>query len=109
MSNPCTRGLQLVNLGVRALALSNGATPKAARGNECAGLLPSRDGMYKDLLRIENAQESLPEEIINYCVINFMKKVFNAMFIKDVDLPDTLLAPDELQVLLEGLCDRFGS
>ena len=109
MSNPCAKGLQLVNLGVRALALSHGATPKTIRGNDCSGIAPARDGWYKDLLQIENAAESLPEEIINYCVINFLKKTFSAMVIKDPELPDTLCAPEELQALLEGLCDRFGS
>ena len=48
MSNPAVRGLQLVNLGVRALVLSYGATPKSVRGKRlfrnysCSGCMVNR-------------------------------------------------------------------
>lgn len=109
MSNPAARGLQLLNLDVRALALSKGATPRSIRGNDCAGIVPEQDGWYKDLLLIENAPESLPDEIINYCVINLMKKIFDAIFILEVELPEKLLLPEELQVFIDGLCRKYGS
>lgn len=106
-SNPSLRGLQLVNLGVRALALTRGATPKALRGNDCAGIAPTKDTWYTELLLIENASESFPGEIINYCVINLLKKIFKACML-EVHLPEKLPAPGELQDFLEPLCRKYG-
>ncbi len=108
-ANPAMRGLQLVNLGVRSLALSCGATPRAIRGDDCAGIVPPKNGWYKDLLLIENAPESLPEDIINYCVINLLRKIFNGCLLLDEKLPDTLLKPDELQLFIEKMCIKYGS
>jgi len=107
IGNPSVRGLQLVNLGVRALALSKGATPKALRGNDCAGIAPAHDTWYTELLLIENASMSFPDEMINYCVINLLKKIFNACML-EVQLPEKLLTPDELQDFLEPLCRKYG-
>jgi hypothetical protein len=107
MSNPVSRGLQLVNLGVRALALANRATPKAVRGNACKGIVPPKDGWYKEHLLIENAPESLPGEIIDYCVINLLKKIDKSIML-GAELPEKLLAPDELQVFIEAMCSKYG-
>jgi hypothetical protein len=107
MSNPAMRGLQLINRDIRSLAISNGATPKSIRGNDCAGIVPPKSGWYKDILLIENAPESLPDEIINYCVINLLKKIFRAICLPEDELPDKLLNPDELQVLIETLCVQY--
>ncbi len=106
-SNPAMRGLQLVNLGVRALALSKGATPRAIRGNDCAGIAPTKDDWYTELLLIENAPESFPDEMITYCVETLLKKIFKACLL-ELQLPDTLLKPDELQVFVESLCVKYG-
>ena len=108
MSNPAMRGLQLVNLGVRALALAHGATPRALRGNDCAGIVSSRDHWYREMLLIENAPLSLPEEIINYSVVALLKKIDKAILL-GADMPDTLIEPDELQVFLESLCRTYGT
>jgi len=108
MSNPAMRGLQLVNLGVRALALSSGAIPKADRGIDCRDIIPIMDGWYSERLLIENAPESWPDELINYCVINLLKKIFNAIYVLKVELPDTLLSPDELQKFIDDLCIKYG-
>ena len=107
MSNPAIRGLQLVNLGVRALALANGATPKALQGNECAGIIPANDSWSAERLLIENVHGSLPDEIINYCVINLLKKIDKAIML-EAELPDKLLEPDELQVFLDAMCSKYG-
>jgi len=106
MSNPAMRGLQLVNLDVRALALANGATPKSLRSNECNGILPVRDGLYKELILIENAPASLPHEIINYSVLALLKKISNSCLL-DFNLPDTLPEPDSLQEFIESLCTKY--
>lgn len=108
MSNPAIRGLQLVNLGVRALALANGATPKALPENECAGIIPSKDSWSAERLLIENVLDPLPEEIISYCVINLLKKIDNAILL-GATLPDKLLQPDELQLFIETMCIKYGT
>ncbi len=108
MSNPAIRGLQLVNLGVRALALANGATPKALPENKCSGIVPSKDSWSMERLLIENMPESLPEEIISYCVINLLKKIDKAIIL-GATLPDKLLDPDELQLFIEAMCIKYGS
>ncbi|HTR45156.1 MAG TPA: hypothetical protein VMH06_05545 [Thermodesulfovibrionales bacterium] len=102
-SNPSVRGLQLVNHGVRALALSRGATPKALRGKDCAGLIPTEDTWYTELLLIEDAVESFPDEMIEYCVISLLRKIFNACML-EVPLPENLPGPHELQVFLDAQC-----
>ncbi len=107
IGNPSMRGLQLVNFGVRALALAKGATPRALRGNDCAGIAPTKETWYTELLLIENASGSFPDEMINYCVINLLRKIFKACML-EVELPDTLPAPGDLQDFLEPLCRKYG-
>lgn len=102
-TNPAMRGLQLVNLHVRDMALSQGATPKRMRGNDCAGLVPTDETWYTELLLIEDAPESFPEEMIDYCVTNLLRKIFKAVLL-EAPLPERLLNPDELQVFLDSLC-----
>jgi hypothetical protein len=106
-SNPAMRGLQLVNLGVRDLALSKGATPRRIRANDCAGIAPTRDDWYTEILLIENAPASFPDEMIGYGVINLLKKIFKAALL-EFKPPDHLPEPDKLQELLEGLCRKYG-
>ncbi|UCD35356.1 MAG: hypothetical protein JSU90_00575 [Nitrospiraceae bacterium] len=69
MSNPAIRGLQLVNLGVRALSLEKGAKPIAAASNDCAGETPGNDSWSAEHLIIEHAPPSLPREIVGYAVV----------------------------------------
>lgn len=108
MSNPVMRALQLVNLDARAMALAKGATPKAIKGEHCTGVVPPSNGWYKEMLLVENVPDSLPDEIISHCVVHLLKKTFKAMGMTEVELPDKLLRPDELQVFIEGLCREFG-
>ena len=106
-SSPVVRGLQLVNLGVRDLALSRGATPRALRGAECEGIVPTKDTWYTERLLIENAPESFPDEMVHYCVNNLLKKIFKASM-REVELPDTLPGEDELQAFIETQCRKYG-
>jgi len=108
MSNPVLRGLQLVNLEARSMALSEGATPKTIKGDQCSGIVPPSNGWYKEMLLIENAPSSLPDRIISHCVVHLLKKTFRAMGMMEIELPDNLLKPDELQVFIEALCNKFG-
>jgi len=107
MSNPAIRGLQLVNLGVRALALAQGATPKAIQEAVCAGLVPSSDSWSTERLLIENVPRSLPDAIINYCVPELLKKIDKAIML-GAKLPDKFLKSDELQTFLEEMCRKYG-
>ncbi|HXX53282.1 MAG TPA: hypothetical protein VEI28_01785 [Thermodesulfovibrionales bacterium] len=107
-SSPVMRGLQLVNLGVRHLALSRGATPKAIRGNECEGIVPTKETWYTERLLIENASESFPDEILHYCVIGLLKKIFKASM-REVHLPETLPGAEELEVFIQGQCKKYGA
>jgi hypothetical protein len=101
------RGLQLVNLGVRDLALSKGATPRALPGNECEGIVPTKDTWYTERLLIENAPESFRDEMMQYSVINLLKKIFKASM-RELPLPEGLPAADELQGFLETQCRKYG-
>ncbi len=105
-SHPAMRGLQLVNHGVRELALSKGSTPKTLSGNDCAGIAPTMDIWYTELLAIQNAPDSLPDEIIRYGVIELLKKIFKAS-VRELQLPDGLPSPHDLQVLLETECSKY--
>ncbi|MCL4457498.1 MAG: hypothetical protein M1406_08905 [Nitrospirae bacterium] len=106
--NPAAKGLQSVNLRVRSLALSGGATPRTIHGNDCSGIAPAKDDLwYSELFLIENAPESLPDEIIAYAVVKLLKNIFLACMLEE-KLPDKLLAPDELQAFIEEMCVKYG-
>jgi hypothetical protein len=106
-SSPAVRGLQIVRLGISALALENGATPKTFRGKECAGLAPTTETWYVDVLLIENAPESFPSEIIEYGVLKLLESIFRACRL-EVNLPDKLPEPGELQEFIEEQSSKFG-
>ena len=108
LANPARRGLQLANLGVRALALKNGAVPKALKSNDCAEIVPKSNGWYRDKLLIENIHSSLPGNILNYVVLSFLGKVMDGCQLND-KLPDKLPNPEEFQVYLKSLCDKYGA
>ncbi len=105
--NPVEKGLQLANLGVRHLALSRGATPKAVGGKDCAGIVPTRELWYTEPLLIENVPGSLPEEILAYCPLRLLKHIIEACML-DVRLPEEPMEPTELQKLIESLCREYG-
>jgi len=106
LANPARRGLQLTNLGIKSLALEHGAIPIALKGDYCAGIVPVEDGWYKELFKIEKAPESLPEKIIHYGVRTLLQKTMTSSLLQ-VNLPETLLTPDELQLFLEDLCREY--
>ncbi|MBI5665570.1 MAG: hypothetical protein HZC49_10880 [Nitrospirae bacterium] len=108
MSNPAIRGLQLVNVGVRALALANGATPMTLQGSECPGVDISRDSWSVERLLIKNAPGSLPDEIIRYCALELLKKIDKAIMLGAI-LPDKFLEADGLQLFIEAMCAKYGS
>jgi hypothetical protein len=108
IGNPSVRGLQLVNLGIRDLALKRGATPRALRENVCAGLAPAEDTWYTERLLIEGASAPFSREIIDYSVMNLLKKIFNACML-EVQLPEEVPTQEELQDFLEALCRKYGA
>jgi hypothetical protein len=105
-SNPAIRGLQIVKLEVKTLALSKGASPKTIRGNDCAGIAPTKDTWYTEILLIEDAAESLPAEIMNYSVTRLLESIFKACMLEP-RLPAKLPEPGELQELIEARCREY--
>ena len=106
-SSPSMRGLQMVRLGVNALALSKGATQRTFRGKECAGLAPTSETWYTDVLLIENAPGSFSDEIITYSVFKLLDAIFKACRL-ELTLPDKLPEPDALQQFIEEQCRKYG-
>ena len=106
-SSPAIRGLQIVRLGLSALALEKGATPKTFRGKECAGLAPTTETWYVDVLLIENAPELFPDEIIKYGILKLLESIFRACRL-EIILPDKLPEPAALQEFIEEQCRKFG-
>lgn len=104
--SPAMRGLQIVRLGVSALAIAKGATPKTLRGNDCAGIAPTKDSWYTELLLIENAPVTFPDEIIRYSVARLIESIFRACRL-ELPLPDKLPVPDELQKIIEEQCSKY--
>lgn len=104
MSNCATRGLQLIQYDIMALALKNGAIAKPTRGYKGNGLPPTDEIWSTESLLIKNAPPSLPDIIVNHCVVELLKKIDKAGT-REITLPDKLLRPDDLQVFIESLCD----
>lgn len=107
-SNPALRGLQLVNLDVRALAISRGATPKALRTNESCAVTPKKGEWYSEVLLIENAPVTFPEELINSAPANLLRKIARACLLEHLSLPGEGAGPGELQSAIEGLLKEYG-
>jgi hypothetical protein len=99
------RGLQITRLGINALAISRGATPKTRRGKECSGVAPAGETWYAELLLMENASESFAEEIISYGVKRLVESIFKACRL-EVQIPDQLPGPEELQLFIEAQCRK---
>ena len=107
MANPAIRGLQLVNLGVRALALKSGAKPVTLKGDHCQGIVPKKSGWYRESLLIENAPDSFPADATAYAMVELMRKIDRSIML-DEEMPDKLLTPDELQSFLLSLSEKYG-
>ena len=108
MSNPAIRGLQIVNLEIRSMALEAGATPETVILSECKGICPTNDIWYTESLLIKNPPEGFGERIIEHGVINLLKKIDRAIML-GADMPDELLPPDMLFSFIEDLCSRYAS
>ena len=106
MSNPAVRGLQLIQYDIMALALKHGTNAKPVQGHNGKGLPPTKELWSADCLRIKNAPSSLPDIIINHCVVELLNKI-NKSCTLEAALPDTVLSPEELQAFIESLCDKY--
>ena len=98
--SPSMRGLQYARSAISSLALEKGARPRFIRGRDCAGIAPTQESWYTDLLVIENAPGSFSEEIIRCGVTALVVSIFKACRIPFL-LPHPLPPPDELQGLIE--------
>jgi hypothetical protein len=106
MSNPAIRGLQLVNLDVRSLALSSGARPSILRGEKCIGGDTAGGNWFTEALLIDNATDGLAKRIIDHCAVHLPRKMVKAIMIPD-SLPDKPVPPDVLQKILEDMCIKY--
>jgi hypothetical protein len=105
-ANPSQRGLQRLHHMVTDFAASRGAKSKIIGGTDCAGLAPSKDFWYSDVLSIERASDSFPDELITFCVTNLLKIIFKSCML-ELPLPEKLPEPPELQVFIESLCEKY--
>ena len=101
--SPSMRGLQNTRNAISSLALSKGARPRFIRGKDCTGIAPPQESWYTDLMLIEDAPESFPDEIIRCGVTGLVGSIFRACRIP-FEFTDPIPAPDELQRLLEEQC-----
>ncbi|MFO0754079.1 MAG: hypothetical protein U0411_12250 [Thermodesulfovibrionales bacterium] len=92
-------------MGIRNMALEKGITIRRIPGN-CAGIAPAAEGWYSELLLIENAPASFPEEVVAYGALSLLKKILKSCILQDV-VPDTLPEPEELQRFIENLCEKY--
>ncbi len=106
MSNPAIRGLQIVNLEVRSMAIEAGATTKTLVSSPCKGISPDDQIWYTEAILIENPPDGFGGKIIEYGVVNLMKKIDKAIML-GADMPDEILPPEKLLAFIEDLCDRF--
>jgi hypothetical protein len=103
-SNPILSGLKLVKYDVCKLALTKGAVPKDQAGpTKCSGVTPSEGAWYIEPLIIENPSGMLPEEIVAFCVDNYVRRVA-AWSLQECEAPDALLLPGDMQAQLDVLC-----
>ncbi len=108
MSNPAIRGLQLIQYDIMALAIENGAVATTIRGHKMKGLPPTEELWSTECLIIKNAPPSFPDRILNHTVVEILKKIDLAST-RGATLPETLLGPDELQLLIESLCKEYAT
>jgi hypothetical protein len=106
MSNPAIRGLQLIQYDIMALAIQHGTNAKPIHGFKCKSLPPTGEIWSTECLLIKNAPPSLPDRILNHSVVELLKKIDRAGMLGAV-LPDKLLGPDELQIFIESMCDKY--
>ncbi len=107
MSNPAIRGLQLVNLEIRSIALGEGAETETGRFGECSGLTPPDEFWYTESLLIKNAPDGFSDRVIEYAVVNLLKKIDKAIML-NAGMPEKLLPPESLMEFINELCRRFG-
>ena len=106
-SNPALRGLQIVKCGVRDLALSRSASPGTVRGLDCSAILPTDETWFRESLLIENAPINFPEEVVKFSVRDLLRSIFKACRL-EMNLPDELPGPVELQHFIESAVRQYG-
>ncbi len=103
-SNPMISGLQQVKYDLCTLAISKGATPREnVKTAECAGMAPTSETWYTQALIVDNAADLSPDDVIQFCVNSLMKRIV-ATSLSGHKVPDSILAPRDLQGHLELLC-----
>lgn len=104
-SNPMIRGLQLLKHSISRLAIARGARPKLIRDKDCAGITPTPEVWYSEILLIEDVPVSLPADIIEHCIAELFEKILAACC-PAIEHPGRPLAAEELQDFIAGLSPR---
>lgn len=108
MNNPAIRGLQNLNLELRAMAIEAGATPKTVLVPECSFPRPTDDVWYTESILFENLPEVMIERLLPYAVVHLLKKIDKAIMLR-ADMPDEVLEPEEMERFIDSLCKKYGS
>jgi hypothetical protein len=106
--NPAEKALQLVNLGVRHLVLSSGGAPMTAKGEDCLGIVASKDLWCTEPLLLTDVPESSLVDILNYCPGRLLQHILEACML-DVRVPEEPMKPAECQSFIERLCRDYGT
>ncbi|HHN64829.1 MAG TPA: hypothetical protein ENK09_05670 [Nitrospirae bacterium] len=108
MSNPAIRGLQIINLEIRTMALTEGATPVSGAGQQCRGIAPTDDIWYTESLYIKDPPEGFAERVVVHAATSILGKINKAIML-GADLPEGFLPPERLYSVIQGLCRQYGS
>ncbi len=107
MSNPAIRGLQNLNLELRAMAIEAGASLRTEPRAECQGLKSTEDIWYHESIFFEGLGQEHIERFLNYAVVQLMKKIDKAIMLR-ADMPEGVLPPEEMERFIDALCERYG-
>lgn len=97
--NPAEKGLQSLNNDIRALVISENATPETIKNLTCFQVKPFKEDLwYTESFLIHNYSKALGEKIKTYAPSELLRKMFKAMLINET-VPQSL-SPQELQEYL---------
>ncbi|RME67928.1 MAG: hypothetical protein D6778_02625 [Nitrospirae bacterium] len=107
MNNPAIRGLQNLNLELRAMAIEAGVKPKTGALPECSFPRPTGDIWYTESVLFEGLPEEMVEKLLSYAVVQLLKKIDKAIMLQ-APMPDDVLEPEEMERFIDRLCERYG-
>lgn len=99
--NPAVKGLQTLNNDIRALIISNNATPETLKNLSCQHVNPLKDELwYSESFIIYKYIEALGEQIKKFAPSELLKKIFRAMLLNET-VPENLSSGEFVRYLYE--------